>query len=406
MLDILLISSDEGRAARIGALIMQKNAGHRLRTVRAGAARLAEYRECAQNADLLIVDDVHLEQRDLAAVEAIAASSPRLSSLLVTPSLSQDWLVAAMRAGVRHVLSWPIDEAAFDAELALVDEKKSTGAGREGRDGRMLSFVSPRGGSGTTLITVNLAYALARDRGKRTLVIDLSRQFGDAHLMLADKRPSATLVQICAQVERLDGAFFDTCAMHIHPNLDVLAGAGDPIKAAELRPAQVERVFALVLPRYDVVLADLGQCIDPISMLALDRSSDIGIVMKQSVPHLHTGRRLVDILRELGYPASKLRPVLNQYEKSASVDVGTLEQALGVRIAQRLPRDEKNASQAIEQGAPLLEVNKSSALAQGIDALADLLWPRPAAATTSVFSKLFAPKPSTSAPMRTLKTES
>lgn len=403
MLDILLISSDEERAGRISALIAQENGGHRLRTIRAGAARLAEYRDYAQHADLLIVDDVHIELRDLASVEAVATSSSRLSCMLVTPALSKDWLVAAMRAGVRHVLSWPIDEASFSSELALVDEKKSGGAGR---DGRMVSLVSPRGGSGATFITVNLASALARERNKRTLVIDLSRQFGDAHLMLADKPPAATLVDLCTQVDRLDGAFFEACAMHVHPNLDVLAGAGDPIKAADIRPAQVERILSLVLPRYDVVLVDLGQTIDPIAMLALDRSSDIGVVLQQSVPHLHTGRRLVDILRELGYPVNKLRVVLNRYEKSASVDIGTLEHGLGVRIAHRLPSDEKHAARAIEQGAALLDVSKSSALTQGIDALADLLWPKPTAKSTGVLSRMFASKPVAGAPMRALKTES
>lgn len=404
MLDILLISSDEERARSIGALIAHENAGHHVHTIKAGAARLADFRDAVQNVDLLIIDDVRLELGDLAAVETIAATSQRLNCLLVTPSLSKDWLVAAMRAGVRHVLSWPIDEALFAAELALVDEKKSTSTRH---DGRMVSFMSARGGSGTTFVTVNLAYALAHERGKRTLVVDLSRQFGDAHLMLADKPPSATLADLCAQIDRLDGAFFDTCAMHIHPNLDVLAGAGDPIKSAELRPAQVERIFSLVLPRYDAVLVDLGESIDPISMLTLDRSSDIGIVLRQSIPHLHTGRRLVAILRELGCPSNKLRVVLNQYDKSASVDVNTLEQALGVRVAHRLPRDEKHADQAVEQGIPLLQFAKSSALTRGIDALADMLWPKQQAAATSLLSRLFASKPAAApAPMRALKTES
>ncbi|WP_116138623.1 AAA family ATPase [Trinickia diaoshuihuensis] len=402
MLDILLISSDEERAGRIAALVTQENAGHRLRTIRAGASRLGEHRESAQKADLLIIDDVHLAQRDLAAVEAIAASTPRLSCLLVTPSLSQDWLVAAMRAGVRHVLSWPIDDASFASELALIAQKKSAGTGR---DSRMLSFVSPRGGSGTTFIAVNLAYALARERGKRTLLIDLSRQFGDAHLMLADKPPASTLVDVCSQAERLDGAFFETCAMHVHPNLDVLAGSCDPVKATDVRPAQVERLFSLVMPRYDAVIVDLGRSVDPVSMLALDRSSDIGVVLRQSIPHLHTGRRLVDILRELGYPGAKLRVLINEYDKSATVDIATLEQALGLRVAHRLARDEKHAGEAVEQGTPLLEVAKASPLARGIDALADILWPEQPEASTSMFSRLFASKPA-AAPMRALKAES
>ncbi len=403
MLDILLISSDAERAGRIAALAAQANTGHRLRTIRAGTARLAEYRESAQTADLLIIDDVHLKQSDLTAVEAVAANAPRLSCLLVTPSLSQDWLVAAMRAGVRHVLSWPIEEASFAAELALIEEKRSSGAARESR---MLSFVSPRGGSGTTFIAVNLAYVLARERGKRTLVIDLSREFGDAHLMLADKPPTATLVDVCTHIDRLDGAFFDTCALHVHPNLDVLAGTCDPTKAVDLRPAQIERIFSLVLPRYDAVLVDLGRSVDPVSMLALDRSSDIGVVLRQTIPHLHTGRRLVEILRELGYPPTKLRVLLNQYDKSENVDVATLEQALGVRIMHRLPRDEKHANQAIEQGMPLLEASRSSVLAHSVERLAEQLWPKPAEAAPSVFSRLFAGKPGAAPPMRSLTPES
>ena len=129
------------------------------------------------------------------------------------------------------------------------------------------------------------------------------------------------------------------------------------------------------------------------------------MVLRQTIPHLHTGRRLVDILRELGYPGTKLRLLLNEYDKSATVDIDTLEQALGLRIAHRLPRDEKHAIQAVDQGAPLLEVAKASALARSIDALADLLWPAQTEVATSMFSRLFASKPA-AAPMRALKTES
>lgn len=404
MLDILLISPNDERAALVGALVARGNARHSLRIMRGGAARLRDYGEAMQKADLLIIDDTNLTHGELAAVEAVVAGSPQLSCMLVTPSLSHDWLVAAMRAGVRHVLSWPIDEATFSAELAIVENKKSASKGREGR---VLSFVSCRGGSGTTTIAVNLAYALARERGKRTLVIDLSRQFGDAHLMLADKPPAATLADVCAHIDRLDGAFFETCAMHIHPNLDVLAGAGDPIKAAEVGPAQIDRLLSLVLPRYDAVLVDLGETVDPTSMLALDRSSDICVVLRQSIPHLHTARRLVDILRELGYPASKVRLVLNQYDKAARVDVATLEQALRARVALRLPRDEKHAAQAIEQGLPLLTVAKSSALTHGILAFADFLWPYHAQRTTSVFARMFSWRRATGdTAMSILKTES
>jgi pilus assembly protein CpaE len=398
MIDILLISSDDAHAARVGALLTQNGVAHRLSTVRARAREL-KHVEPLKTADLLIVVDDELSAQDLSGIEEATVAAPRLNCMLITPSLSKELLMAAMRAGVRHVLSWPLDEQEFAQELAHVTAKKSSGTRREGR---VLSFLSCRGGSGTTFIGVNLAYALAATRGKRALLIDLSRQFADASLLLADRVPASTLADLCSQIDRLDAAFFDGCVMNVHPNLDVLAGAGDPVKAAELRPAQLERVLAFARPRYDVVILDIGQTIDPLSILALDQSYAICVVLRQTIPHLHAGRRLLEILLELGYSTSKVRLILNQYDKHAQLSAATLEETLGMRAAHRLPRDDKHAHLAVDHGTPLLQVAKNSALAQSLNAFADLLWPQADAAGKSVLRRLFASKP---APLRQLHTE-
>ncbi|MEA3128335.1 MAG: pilus assembly protein CpaE [Paraburkholderia sp.] len=101
--------------------------------------------------------------------------------------------------------------------------------------------MSSKGGSGTTLIAVNLAYSLASLRNSRVLLIDLSQQFGDASLLMADKPPPATLADLCSQIDHLDAGLLDACVMRVHANLDVLAGAGDPLKAAEVQPAQLDQ---------------------------------------------------------------------------------------------------------------------------------------------------------------------
>ncbi|TKC92598.1 pilus assembly protein CpaE [Trinickia terrae] len=400
MIDILLISTDEARAARIAAMLKKNGVDHRLRTAPIQARQLKQHAEAFKSADLLIVDDDELTALDLSGIEEALVATPRLSCMLVTPSLSKEQLMAAMRAGVRHVLSWPLNEQQLDEELAHLATKRISGVRREGR---VLSFVSCRGGSGATFIAVNLAYALAAMRDKRVLLLDLNRQFADASLLLADQVPTATLADLCAQIDRLDAAFFDGCVMRVHPNLDVLAGAGDPIKAAELRPAQLERVLELVRPRYDAVIVDVGQTIDPLSMLALDQSYAICAVLRQTIPQLHAARRLLRILLELGYPSGKVRLLVNQYDKSAQLSLATLEETLAVRAAHLLPRDEKHADLAVNHGAPLLTIAKNSALAQSLAALGEQLWPQPETASKSVLKRLFAPK---TAEPHQLKTES
>src|ERR1044072_7615616 len=187
--------------------------------------------------------------------------------MLVTPAPSAALLAVAARIGVRHVLPWPLDAHQIAAALTRIAANKNMDMRRAGR---VVSLASSKGGSGTTLIAVNLAYSLAAPGNRRVLLIDLSQQFADASLLVADKPPPITLADLCSRIEFLDAALFESCVMHVHANLDVLAGAGDPLKAAELLPAQLERILALVRERYDAVLIDVGQSLNPLTIRALD----------------------------------------------------------------------------------------------------------------------------------------
>ncbi|CAE6754436.1 MULTISPECIES: AAA family ATPase [Paraburkholderia] len=399
MIDILLISSSAERSTHIGARLEASGVAYRLRTVHGEARQLRAHAAAIKTADLLIVDDVDLTERELSGIEEALVQTPHLHCMLITPAPSTNLLMAAMRAGVRHVLSWPLDEREIVAALTHVANKKNAGLRREGR---VVSVSSCKGGSGTTLIAVNLAYTLAAQRDKRVLLIDLNQQFADASLLVADKAPPATLADLCSQIDRLDAAFFDACVMHVHANLDVLAGAGDPVKAAELRPAHLERMFALVREQYDAVIVDVGQSINPLAIHVLDHSDSICMVIRQNILYLHSGRRMLDIFKELGYSASKVRLIVNQYDKNARISLATLEETLGAKVAHQLPRDEKHANDALNHGIPVVTAAKGSALAHGIVLLAEMLWPVVAASRKGVLSRLFATRPN---PLQQLKTE-
>jgi pilus assembly protein CpaE len=389
MIDILLLSSSEPRASAIADLLGATDIGHSLR-VETGAARLmTRHAALIRKADLLIVEDATLELADLAAIEEAINHTPHLTCMLVAPALSTDMLMAAMRAGVRHVLPWPIDTHEFKRELVHVANKKSANSRRAGR---VMSFAAGKGGCGTTLIAANLAHALATLREQRVLMIDLNQQFADASLLLTDKAPQATLNDLCAKIDRLDVALFEACIARVHPNLDLLAGAGDPVKAGELRASHLQRVMTLVRDQYDAVIVDIGQSINPLSIQALDQSEAICVTLQQTIPHLHANRRLLDILNELGYPASKLRLVVNHYDKRSQIRLDAIEQALGAKPVHLLPHDAKSAQHAVNQGMPLLNVAKNGALATSLNALMTLLWPQPDVSSKRGLGRLFSPK--------------
>ncbi|NMM03329.1 AAA family ATPase [Paraburkholderia sp. RP-4-7] len=390
MIDILLISSSAERAPHIVARLEESGVVFRLHTAYGTVRQLGLHARAIRSADLLIVDDVDLSTRELGGVEEALACSPALHCMLVTPAPSAALLAAAMRVGVRHVLSWPLDAYEIATALTHIAAKKSTGVRRAGR---VVTLASCKGGSGTTLIAVNLAWSLAALRGRRVLLIDLSQQFADASLLMADKPPPATLADLCSQIDCLDAALLDACVMHVHANLDVLAGAGDPLKAAGVLPGQLEQILALVRERYDAVLIDIGQSLNPLTIHALDRSDAICMVVRQNPLYLHGGRRMLDIFKELGYPPSKVRVVVNQYDKNARINLPTLEQTLGAKVAHQLPRDEKQTNEALNRGVPLVTSAHDSALARGICLLADMLWPAIAEPRKGMLGRLFATRP-------------
>ncbi|CAE6723942.1 AAA family ATPase [Paraburkholderia haematera] len=390
MIDIFLISSSAERALHIVARLEESGAVYRLRTAYCTARQLRMHARAIRSADLLIVDDVDLSARDLGGVEEALACSPALHCMLITPAPSAALLTAATRVGVRHVLSWPLDAYEIAAALTPIAAKKSAGMRHTGR---VVSLASCKGGSGTTLIAVNLAWSLAALRNRRVLLIDLSQQFADASLLLTAKPPPATLVDLCAQIDHLDAALLDACVMHVHPNLDVLAGAGDPIRAAAVLPGHLEPILALARKRYDAVLIDIGQSLNSLTIHALDRSDAICMVVRQNLLYLHGGRRMLDIFKERGFPASKVRVVVNQYDKNACINLPTLEQTLGAKVAHQLPRDEKQVNEALNRGVPLLTAAHDSALTQGICLLADMLWPAVAEPRKGILGRLFATRP-------------
>ncbi|MBB5408351.1 pilus assembly protein CpaE [Paraburkholderia sp. HC6.4b] len=390
MIDIFLIAASIENAQRIVVRLEESGVRYRLRTAFGPARQLPMHARVVRGADLLIVDDANLSVRGLDGIEETLACSPTLHCMLVTPAPSTALIGAALRVGVRQVLSWPLDRQAVVDALAQIEARRRE---PERRHARVVTLASSKGGSGTTLIAVNLACALAARRERRVLLIDLSQQFADASLLMANRPPPMTLVDLCSRNEQLDPALFDACAMHVCPNLDLLAGAGDPLKAAELLPGQLDRILTLVRERYDAVLIDVGPSLNPSTIRALAHSDAICMVVRQNPLYLHGARRMLDIFRELGHPSSKVRVVVNQYDKDAQINLPMLERTLGARVAHQLPRDDQHVNDALSRGVPLVACARDSGLAQGIVLLANMLWPGGAERRRSMLGRLLATWP-------------
>ena len=122
---------------------------------------------------LVIIDASDFEPSEADQLERLAKHYPDASFMLLTREHQQDLLIRAMRAGVREVLQLPLIHRAFHEAM----DRIAASAGETSvRDGKVLAFISCKGGSGATFISTNFAYALATLADKKVLLIDLDSQ--------------------------------------------------------------------------------------------------------------------------------------------------------------------------------------------------------------------------------------
>ncbi|MBW8902388.1 MAG: AAA family ATPase, partial [Massilia sp.] len=232
------------------------------------------------------------------------------------------------------------------------------------RDGKVLAFISCKGGSGATFLSTNFGYALATLADRKVLLIDLHGQFGDATLYVSDQKAAMTLSDVCRQIARLDGAFLDSCLVHITPGFGILAAADD-----------------LVL--------DVGRQIDAISLRALDSTDAIYPVLQLGLPDIRDGRRLLDIFRSLGYPTENTRLIVNRYEKGGKLRLQDLQSALGAEVMHTVPNDYLAVTDSVNQGVPALQLSRSAPVSRSLAELVELVTARRVADSKGLFDRLF-----------------
>ena len=367
MIDILITSKDAARLSQVVHLLGECGD---YRTTRAAdsPSLLVERGDSLDAFDVLIVDAASTQDAELPVVAQLCQKHKHLSCILLTPDASPETLIAAMRAGFRDVLNWPLERRALaDALVRLEAQRLKTHT----HTTEIVSFMSCKGGVGTSFIAANVADMIAGARQKRVLMIDLNQLFADAAFLVTGETPPSTLPQLCSQIDRMDVAFFDASVLHVSDTFHILAGAGDPVKAAEIKEDRLEWILGVAAPRYDFVIFDLGQTINPISMLALDRSDQIHIVLQATMPHVRAGRRLQEILGSLGYAAERTRLLLNRYSRHEERARAAMEQVLGMRPYQVIPDDVAAVSEAINQGVPVSKTGRKSGVSRSLQTLAD-----------------------------------
>jgi len=346
-------------------------AAHSVTMTEAGKSKMRVLAERDQ-ADLILVEGMCSDPDVLTEVEYVTTHYPKTAIILLCSTHTPEFLISAMRAGVREVLPSPVTPGALEAAVNRIAAKLA-GATTTSR-GKILAFVPCKGGSGATFLATNLGYQLAET--KTVLLIDLNLQFGDALSFVHDGTPASTLADVTRGIGRLDASFLSASTVKIGRNYSILAAPEDPSQALDIKPEHIDAILALAITQYDFVLLDMGRTLDTVSIKALDRAYRIYPVLQAGLVYLRNATKLMAAFRSLGYPASKLELIVNRFEKGGPISLEDIHRTLGTSNLRTVPNSYKEVTTSINHGNPLVEMARSNAVTKNLIELIASLIPR------------------------------
>ncbi len=319
--------------------------------------------------DILIIDATCDNLAELASLEHISMRHPTMSVILLCPVRSPEFLIEAMRVGVREVLSTPLSKPMLLEAVARVQYRAALG--KPLQKGAVLAFIGCKGGSGSTFLATNLGYILAAAKGKKVALLDLNLQFGDASLFVSDNVPANTLADVAGNnASRLDAYFLASAMVQVLPNFGVLAAPEDPSRATEVRPEAIEVLLNLAKTHYDFVILDIGRSLNAVTVKALDHADLIFTVIQETLPFIRDANHVLRSLQSLGYTKDKVRLIVNRHEEGGDIRLEDVERTLGVKVFKTIPNSYSAVSASVNQGVPMMQIAKNDPVTKALEAIA------------------------------------
>ena len=235
------------------------------------------------------------------------------------------------------------------------------------RDGKVITVFSPKGGTGKSVVSTNLAVAFAR-AGSRTLLIDLDLMFGDAALMLSLGRDKS-LSDVASASEQLDAEKLGAYLLEHDSGVMLLAAPPRPQDADKIDNKRIASLIDIARGSFDAVVIDTAPLFDAAMLTALDRSDVLLLICGHDVPSVKNVRLGLSTLELLRFPNERISLVGNRRGMPGGIKTGELESVLKETLRFVLPEDDVVPS-CVNRGVPVVSTEEKSAFATAIQEMA------------------------------------
>ncbi|MEK6222882.1 MAG: P-loop NTPase [Chloroflexota bacterium] len=231
--------------------------------------------------------------------------------------------------------------------------------------GKIILIYSPKGGTGSTTITANLAVALHSEKNP-VVVVDGRLHYGDVSFFFNEQARN-NVSDLTSRADELDPEIIeDVLVNHGDTGIKILAAPPRPEQAEGIRGEQFSKVLKYLANNFAYVIVDTSSGLDDVTLNAIESADIINLVVTQDIPAIKNARLFLNLVDAFGMDRKNIVVTLNMFDKRKNVTPERIADITKQPVIASIPSDEKLVSPAMDKGEPFIAKNKNHPVSKAL----------------------------------------
>lgn len=308
--------------------------------------------------------------RDLSRLAEVCQEGTRVIALGKVNDV--DMFRRLIQAGVDDYLVKPVNATALSRAFTSLGRERAN-LREASAPGKLVVVVGARGGIGTTTLAANLAWLVAHEQNKRSMLVDLDLHFGGLALAF-DIEPSRGLAEALHNPGRIDDLLIERAAVKVDKQLSVLCAEEGLERAVHVDSAAIEALMGRLRAGFDCVVVDLPRAMLAAHAHLVAAADAVMVVTDYTLLAARDCTRVLKRVRD-AQPKGKVMLIAGRVGAPGHGEIARadLEKMLDAKIDAEIPHDAKSAGVSAETGKLLVVVASSGKAAGAVRAMAALV---------------------------------
>ena len=311
-----------------------------------------------------------------AFAEKVSTQYPGTGIIMMEEALLEETMHNALFAGAKDVLIKPIEPEKLmnaiyrihqlqEKKVALQQETPQKKI-RKSELGQVYTVFSTKGGVGKTFVSINLAASLAKHTEKRVVLVDLDLDFGNAALAL-NLYPKYTISDIVDDIRHIDSDLIESYLVPHESGIKVLPANIQQQMNEFINADHIRIIIEALRESFDYVIIDMPARFFETIMPALALADHLLVITTPEISSVRNIKALLVTLKDLNFPQSKIRIILNKEDSRGDIKQKDVEATLNKKVDATIGFDYRRVLSSLNRGVPLVYEYPKNSISKNID---------------------------------------